>query len=347
MRLVPGVRYEFAALLTVAIGIAVVWNGKPLEAQPQEEDIRLQQSELRAAILNGSARAGSDTVEVASETVLGNATDFFIPADYDGDGKNDHAVWTPTTATFKVLKSSDGSLVTSVLGAAGDIATVSGDYDGDGKADLTLYRPGTTAGAYSTWFYQSLGSAGVTTVTCSAAYDCGKSGDFVAPGDYNGDGKSDFVVQRAHVGAACATDNTQGTPAPFVPNADFVIALNGGAVTTVTCVGRTTDVVVPGDYDGDGKTDITVVRGVSGVMNWMTRRSSTLTYTLQLHGASATDFITQGDYDGDSITDLAVWRPSATPGVSAFFIRPSTGGPNVQAPHGQNGDYPVANWNVH
>lgn len=347
MRPVPRVRYEFAAFLAIAMGVAVVWIGKPVEAQPQEEDLRRQMAALRAAALSGTGQA-ADTVGAMSETVFGNATDFFVPADYDGDGKNDHAVWVPgVTGLFKVLRSSDGVQVSTVIGTTGDDPTVVGDYDGDGKADVAVYRAGASFGLFSSWIYQPSGGGGLVTVTCSAAFDCGKSGDLPAPGDYSGDGKSDFVARRAHTGAACATDNTQGTPAPFVPTADFLVALNGGSASTVLCVGKNFDPVVPGDYDGDGKTDLAVIRGVSGVIHWTIRRSSTLTYLALQHGNSLTDFPTQGDYDGDGITDLAVWRPSMVIGASAFFIRPSTGGPTVQAPHGQNGDYPVANWNVH
>jgi len=43
---------------------------------------------------------------------------------------------------------------------------------------------------------------------------------------------------------------------------------------------------------------------------------------------------------------VGIWRPSATPGQSAFFIKKSTGGDLTRA-FGQNGDYPVANFNTH
>jgi spore coat protein A len=341
-------RYQFAFLFAIVIGTAVLWISKPVEAQPPEENYRQQMEDLRAAVLNGAGRGASDTVGALSETLFGNATDFFLPADYDGDGKIDHAVWTPSTTTFKVKRSSDGMTVNTVMGASSDDPTVVADYDGDGRADVAVYRPGASAGQYSSWIYMPSGGGAMVTVTCSAALDCGKNGDEPAPGDYNNDGKSDFVVLRPHTGGACATDNTQGTPAPFVPTGDFLMTLNGGiSTTTVSCVGQSSDVVVPGDYDGDGKVDIAVLRGVSGSIQWSIRRSSTLTFLLLTHGAAATDFPTQGDYDGDGLTDPAIWRPNATPGASAFFIRQSTGGPLTIFPYGQNGDYPVANWNAH
>ncbi|MBS1768147.1 MAG: FG-GAP repeat protein, partial [Acidobacteria bacterium] len=62
---------------------------------------------------------------------------------------------------------------------------------------------------------------------------------------------------------------------------------------------------------------------------------------------SATDFPTQGDFDGDGKTDLAVWRPNADPTQNYFYVRTSSGGALAQTEWGQNGDYPVNNYNAH
>lgn len=227
-----------------------------------EADYRQHVSDLREAA--GAARRGGvpgAAVTSTTSVVFGIATDFFVPGDYDGDGKADHAIWRPGGVGFKVRQSSDASQMDIVLGQTGDDPTVIGDYDGDGRGDAAVYRAGASAGLYSTWIYHSSATDSDVTVTCSAGTDCGKNGDFPAPGDYNGDGKFDFAVQRAHTGGACATDNSQSLSNPFTPTADFLIVLNGATTaTTVTCVGQNTNVVVPGDYDGDGVTDLAVWR---------------------------------------------------------------------------------------
>jgi hypothetical protein len=98
---------------------------------------------------------------------------------------------------------------------------------------------------------------------------------------------------------------------------------------------------------GDGKTDLAVIRGISGSISWFAKRSSDGVVTSQLWGASASDYATQGDYDGDGITDLAIWRPSLTPGASTFWVKKSTNGGTIARSFGANGDYPVANFNTH
>jgi hypothetical protein len=77
---------------------------------------------------------------------------------------------------------------------------------------------------------------------------------------------------------------------------------------------------VPGDYDGDGKTDIAIYR-VSDGKFYILPSGGGAPYSY-LWGGNPTDIPVPGDYDGDGKTDIAIYRVSN----GTFYILPSGGG---------------------
>ena len=77
---------------------------------------------------------------------FGSSEDKPVPADFDGDGKTDLAIFRPGDESWWYLRSSDNSFRVFSFGISTD-KPVPGDYDGDGKADLAVFRPDG-----STWF---------------------------------------------------------------------------------------------------------------------------------------------------------------------------------------------------
>ena len=87
------------------------------------------------------------------------------------------------------------------------------------------------------------------------------------------------------------------------------------------------------DFDGDGKTDISVFRPDTG--EWFIAGSLGPTYEVYQFG-TATDILTPGDYDGDGKTDLAIFRP----GEGTWYFR-TKGGQFSSKAFGAAGDIPV------
>jgi len=269
------------------------------------------------------------------------ATDFITPEDFDGDGIDDLTVWTEAPATqanFKILQSTTNTVRVELFGQSGDDPAVVGDYDGDNKADPAVYRcPALGAGdGQCFFFYRGSNNNPAGNITY-VPWGFGEDGDFFPyVGDFDGDGKNDFCIQRAN---------------PSSPsNGQFVLLKSNGLGVEYINWGLSSDFLIPGDYDGDGKTDICVRRTVSGNrQHWILYRKGETSFA---NWGITGDSSTPGDYDGDGKTDLAVWRGSSTPGASQFWVMNSSNGSVTQFRWGQCAtvntcDFAVAGWAVH
>jgi hypothetical protein len=222
-------------------------------------------------------------------------------ADFDGDGKDDIAVWRPSNGVWYV----QGDFAGYQWGQAGDIP-VPGDYNEGPGAEFAVWRPST-----GHWYIQ--GDWG--------GVQWGDPGDVPVPGDYNGDGTDEIAVYRASSNwhwfirgmNPKQWGHADNIPVPGDYDADPATDIATFRTTDGTWfleddypgvkLGEAGDVPVPADYNGDGKDEYAVWHPANGA--WLVRNRGITT-----HWGAASDIPVPGDFDADPADDEAVWRPS-------------------------------------
>lgn len=122
----------------------------------------------------------------------------------------------------------------------------------------------------------------------------------------------------------------------YVPDA---VAANGFSVSRLFSFTIFGEASVPAaathaDFDGDGKTDVSIYRPSAGQW-WYLRSSDGQNRAFQF--GDAMDKIVPADYTGDAKTDIAVWRPAN----GEWFILRSEDSSFYSFPFGASGDLPL------
>jgi len=216
---------------------------------------------------------GTGAASVAGANPPSPALGTPVPADYDGDGEKDPAVFELETSTWFILQSQDGPR-TQQFGFFG-VIPVPADYDGDGVDDIAVFDPPT-----GTWFILA-STDGFFTV------QFGFFGVIPVPADYDGDGTSDLAV--------------------FYPPSGtwFIFRSTEGFMTQQFGYSGATPVVA--DYDGDGRQDIAVWALSTAI--WFVIQSTDGFVTHQFGFPGVRPVPANYDGDQDNISDIAVWDP--------------------------------------
>lgn len=201
---------------------------------------------------------------------------FVRNSNYNAGGRTDAAVWRPGTGVWMIY-GVNGEEHVEQWGQVGDIP-VPGDYNGDGTADIAVWRPST-----GTWFVTEPQDASGTVLPGRVfptfrptdptvdsmrfrrerSQQWGTAGDIPVPGDYGGNGRTDFAVWRPSTGEWFIKDNVSGTE-------------------RVQQWGDSRDIPAPRDHSGNGRLDFAVWRPGTGV--WWIKDSATGAERNLLHG---------------------------------------------------------------
>lgn len=243
--------------------------------------------------------------------------------DFDGDGKDDLAVYRPSDRVWHVNRSTAG-YYSAQFGLPTD-KPVAADYDGDGKADIAVFRDGTWYWLRSSdgvFAYGSTGQAGDIPQpgfrgrffqNCNCPFTPGLL--TFRPSNATFYIKAPFQQERAvNMGSITPTPTDQPVSADYdgdyrddvaiFRNGDWFYLSSNDFQQLHYRFGLAGDKPVPADYDGDGRADYAVFRPSTGV--WYIQKS--IEGFIAVQWGLSSDLPVPGDYDGDRKTDIAVYR---------------------------------------
>jgi predicted alpha/beta hydrolase len=293
-------------------------------------------SSVPVALSTGDGRFAVHNRPLADFGTWAAASDVrVLTGDFDGDGRTDLALVRVGPAGWAsvpvALSTGDGGFAVQnrpLADFAGwatmsGVQAVTGDFDGDRRTDIAMVRTG-PSGWESVPVALSTGDGGFSVRNRPVPEFAGlatAAGVRVLAGDFDGDRRTDLALLRQEPGWASV---------PVALSAgDGTFAVQNRAVAAFADWAAAPGVrPVVGDFTGDGRADVALVRHQPGWSSIPVAASGQGGFTVQNAGvgpfaewaAASGAYALVGDYDGDAKADVAVLRLAPT--VASVAVTP-------------------------
>jgi len=230
---------------------------------------------------------------------------FAVPGDFDGDGMADLIVgYTDGLPFHAYLSNGDGTftdkgIIYDPSAEGGGRCITPMDFNGDGKTDFLINKnapPNPPTNKNASWYaYMSNGNGTFTNkghIVTNTEWE-----NFIVPVDFNGDTKTDFMVNT----------NDDSNAWWFYKAGNDGSFSYAGAIPSSTADWRVSPI---GDFNGDSLSDLMIDKGPDAesrvYLIYFSKGDSTFTYMSYLVAVNDWDSRSSGDFNGDGFTDILI-----------------------------------------